>query len=207
MKFLSLLLSFIMTFTALPFQSLMNRRQDTQTNTEAVIENDDVTLEGGGGIGGLLTESIQQSQQKEAAKDEEENVSIENKILDVVMTDNIATVSFNNDKICKIIVAIFDEEGKEMLAHGMVENIEEYAETVDVTIDNGTIPQYYLLRAFLLDENNVALHKSFETNYYTKAHQEFLAKTTDDFEGEEILNLDEDKCACKRGPRHKNICF
>lgn len=193
MKFLSLLLSFIMTFTALPLQSLMNRGQDTQTNTEAVIENDDVTLEGGGGIGGLLTESIQQSQQKEAEKDEEENVSIENKILDVVMTDNIATVSFNNDKICKIIVAVFDEEGKEMLAHGMLENIEEYAETAYVTIDNGTIPQYYLLRAFLLDENNVALHKSFESNYYTKAFQEFLAKTTDDFEGDEILSLDDDK--------------
>ena len=176
-KILSFLLVLTMFLSLVPTAFAQSNVSGTteNSNSESEIVQD-------GGLGSLIANSL-------AEQEEEDDTNIENKILDVTMDGNVATVSFNNNVDAKIIVAIYDEKTNLMKGSG-IETFEPHSETGEVTIDIDTMPEHYVIRAFLLDINNRPLHSSFESNYYTTEHQEFLATTINDFEDETILSFD-----------------
>lgn len=54
-------------------------------------------------------------------------------------------------------------------------------------------PDYFIIKAYLVEnETYKPLCTEYTSPNYTKEMQEFFAKTTDDFEEEKVLNLDED---------------
>ena len=65
-------------------------------------------------------------------------------------------------------------------------DIETYAEQIVVSVPSKRV-------AFLIDEIMSPLCSVYQSELYTKEMQEFLTKTTDDFEQDKVLNLDEDK--------------
>lgn len=56
------------------------------------------------------------------------------------------------------------------------------------------MPQYYYIKAFMVDEEYNPCGNSYESSLYTKDMQEFLNKTTDDFSyTNKVLNLDDNE--------------
>ena len=150
--------------------------------TTVNVKESDLEVSGTNSFGKLIAELL----------DGEINGSNNYYISDLEIEEKQAKVSYSVSENCSLVVAVYDEQGIQMLGSGMksitVENTEV---TVDIGIEE--LPQYFLVKAFLLDsEKNTALSQVYICDHYTQGFQEFLNKTTDDFEQEKILNLDDD---------------
>lgn len=142
------------------------------TNYEMVATND---------FGAMLKNSIQEEQETDS----------DYNLFDIVVTGNIATVTYCAADNSIIVAAIYDESGK-MLASGKG-TADADEESVDITIDIDTMPEYFLVSAYMLDEqSNNPRCESFTSQYYTEAFQDFLSKTVYDFDEDKVLNLDDD---------------
>ena len=113
-------------------------------------------------------------------------------VFSIDMSGNQASVSFETTQDATLVVAVYDENGNQMLASGK-KNVTNTETETTVTIDSGTIPQYYLVRGYLIETETLRpICTVYESSMYTQEMQEFLAKTTDDFDEEKVLNLDDD---------------
>lgn len=184
-KGISFLLAVLMMTSVIAALPSVNAAETKSNTTGANVSSDDVSFESSGGsIGNMISSALEEEQNSKSDED------ITNKITNITISDKTATVEFNNNQTCNIIVGIYDEEGKEMLASGMKNIEEENVGSAEVEINTDSMPQYYLVKGFMLDENNKPLSTSYENTLYTKEMQEFLAKTTDDFDSEKVYNLD-----------------
>ncbi|MDD6646170.1 MAG: dockerin type I repeat-containing protein [Oscillospiraceae bacterium] len=184
-KSISVLMSIlIITSAAVGLPSVSGVETPTQKAT-TTVNGDDVTFESESSVGNLISSALEENQENESQE------TIANKILDVTVSGKTAAVSFNNSQSCNIIVAIYDNNGKKMLASGMSTIKEKDAGLAEITINAETMPQYFYVKAFILDEKNNPLNSCYESNKYTKEFQDFLAKTTDDFADKEVYNLDQ----------------
>jgi len=146
---------------------------------------DQIEASGDNGIGTLLAKEINGE-----LTQQEENQGYT--IFDVTVEGKLVTASLDVLENCQLIVGIYSEDGKDLLACG-VADVEKTAKNVVVTLETQTMPQYFLVKAFLVDEMMSPLCSVYQSELYTKEMQEFLTKTTDDFEQDKVLNLDEDK--------------
>ena len=176
---LSVLLAVVMTFTiTLPAFAESN---ELQTNPQT-----DISYESTNALGDLILDNYQET--------ENESENAEYLIQSVTIEDKTATVELKNLDECTVVVAIYEKNGGKMLASGKadIEANESVTEnTVSVIIDTDEMPEYFYVKAFLVDWENAPLCKYFETNEYTREFEEFMAKTTEDFEEDRVLNLDE----------------
>lgn len=114
-------------------------------------------------------------------------------IFSIEVSGSTAIVTFETTQHAALVVGIYDESGTAMLASGRVEvSPDETAAYVDIKTD--AMPDYFYLKGFLMDSDcKRPLCTAYASPNYTREMQEFLAKTTDDFEQNRVLNLDEDK--------------
>ncbi|MBQ4603554.1 MAG: leucine-rich repeat protein [Clostridia bacterium] len=106
--------------------------------------------------------------------------------------NNKAYLKINNSDECKLVVAIYDENTLQMLTSNVL-TVDAHDSTIEVALETDKMPDKYLAKAFLLDENNAALCDEYIDNKNTTAYEEFLAKTPDDFSGENIIYFSEDE--------------
>lgn len=114
-------------------------------------------------------------------------------VYSVVMDGTKATASIQALEDCTLVVGIYEEDGIRLIATGTAD-VTAGDTDVTVSIEADTLPAYYHVKAFLVD--NVSLRpcsKVFETDDYTRKMQEFFAKTTSDFTESQVLNLDADE--------------
>lgn len=142
-------------------------------------------VSGNNGVGSLLAKEMNGELTKQ-----QENQGYT--IFNVTVEEKVATVSLDVVEDCRLIAGIYSEDGKDLLAFG-VADVEKTAKDVVVTLETQAMPQYFLVKAFLVDETMAPLCSVYQSELYTKEMQEFLTKTTDDFEQNKVLNLDEDK--------------
>ena len=105
---------------------------------------------------------------------------------------NTAYVSFSARTEAELIVGVYDEKHIQMLAYGKTEVNEEdtYAE---ITVDINEMPTYFTATAYLLDkEDHRPLCQEYTTEMYTKEMQELKKSTVDDYNLEDVLQLDGD---------------
>ncbi len=157
---------------------------------ENVIESvsmgqEQLEVSGNNGVGSLLAKEINGE-----LTEQQENQGYT--IFDVTVEGKMATVSLDVIEDCRLIAGIYSENGKDLLASGVVD-VEKTAKDAVVTLETQEMPQYFLVKAFLVDETMAPLCSVYQSELYTKEMQEFLTKTTDDFEQNNVLNLDEDK--------------
>ena len=183
-KCLSILLVSVMifsVFTVIPFSATAEEIE----KPFAGLSNDDVTVSGTNSLGNMLAEKYEES----AA--EAENTG--SGIYAVEVEGRTARVDVRALVDAQLVVSIFDEEGKTVYGSGMTD-VTPDDNIVELTLEVGTIPQFFLIRAFLLDKiTNQPLCKQFENDYYTQKMQEFFSKTTEDFEEDKVLNLDDNE--------------
>ena len=185
-KILKSILVFVITITMLLSNlqgavgvkaTLVDKKEVVQTPM-----NNEMEIKGSNSFGNLISELLQE---------ETTEISQEYYISDVIVEENKVTVDYNILKECTLAVAIYDESGMQMIDFG---KIEVTADTSQTTIQlEETLPEYFLVKCFLLDsENYTPLSSVYTNDHYTQEFQEFLAKTTADFNAEDVMNLDND---------------
>ena len=177
-RFLSLLLAVSFVAVAMPLPA---RAEETG---DATVEND-ISVEGANDFGELLSDSI-----NEAEAEEQETETVGYNVTDLVIDGATATVTYETLEDANLVVALYTEDGVQMLASGSTEVTPE-ATTATVAIE-GELPQYFLAKAFLMDDYDFSpLCSEYTTPLYTQEMQELLASTADDYDPERVLALDD----------------
>ena len=146
----------------------------------------DVNVESTNSVGQLIANQI-------TSKQDEQDENNGCNLFSVEVNEKKATVSFETLQDCTIVVGIYDETGVTMVATGN-KQVTKGETIVDVEIEISEMPQYFYLRAFMVDGDSLRpISTSYESPNYTEEMQEFFAKTTDDFDEDKVLNFDEDK--------------
>ncbi|MBD5402368.1 hypothetical protein HDR58_06160, partial [bacterium] len=162
--------------------------ENSAEKTEDVLRTDlqsSLSVKGRNSVGNMLAEAL-------SDKAEEQLESNGYNVFSVEMKGQTATVSFETLQDAVLTVAIYDETGRKLLASGSQEvSVEDRIAEVEIV---ETVPQFFYVRGFLTDKETLQpLCPLYDSPMYTKDMQEFLTKTTDDFEEERVLNLDDDK--------------
>ena len=147
---------------------------------------DDVEVSGTNSVGDLLASEFQEKQAEQLENNGYNIFSIE-------MDGNIATVDFQVQNTCTLIVGIYDDSKTTMFATGTTE-VSEEDELVEVEIPLIIMPDYFYVKAYLVNSETLEpLCLEYTNPNYTQHMQEFFSKTTDDFDEEKVLNFDDDK--------------
>ncbi|MCD8009263.1 MAG: hypothetical protein LUF34_00330 [Lachnospiraceae bacterium] len=160
----------------------------TETETDETEAATDATLEAEGtdDVGSLIADALNEA--------ETEQTEEENYITDVTVEESTATVTYyiqESSVTADVVVAICDETSEQLLASGTTE-VSSDESSCAVAID-GEIPDTFLVEVYLLEaETHQPLSAVFTSQMYTQEMQEFLAMTTEDFDEEQVLNLDDD---------------
>lgn len=187
-KIISVVLLLSILVSTLVLIPTAQAKENRSVNNEANISANNVSFHGSNNsIASLTSDAL-----NEKINDEIED-NFDNTILDISFKDNIATVSFNNNQVCKIIVGIYDEVYNSMVASGIVEIKNINQNKINVKINTTSMPKYFLVNAFMLDSNNKPISNKYESKEYTKDYKEFMSKTVDDFKDDEVANLDSNK--------------
>ena len=114
-------------------------------------------------------------------------------ITDVTIEGSMASVEYSALEPSLIVVSLYDENTDEMLVSGnaFVETVDEPSR-VNVPIDANPMPEYFMLKAFIMDLNYNPLSDEYVSSYYTSDIQEVVALSASDFEEEKVLNFDND---------------
>ena len=177
-KALSIVLITTLILTALviaPITAQAHPAQTTQTGADSPVQ-----LGADNSLGEMFSTAVNREQNDGA-----------NGITDVSVNGTNATVVLNNEEACTVIVGIYDESDDHLIATAIQRSIPANAESVTLNFSTA-LPQYYYLRAFILDSACCPLAKQYESSRYTQAYAEFLEKTTDDFPAARVMNLDND---------------
>lgn len=150
----------------------------------SVTEN---TEQPNNGIGGLFGNEINE---KVAALSNDCGIST------VEVNGNTATVKYWADRDCTVIVGIYADDGTKgthMVTFGTAQV--KAAET-EASVTIGNLPQYFYLKAYLVDsESYRPLAAVYDNAYYTKVMDDFDNLTISDFiedgyDEDRIMNLD-----------------
>ncbi len=177
-RVLSLILALVMVFSLLPVNALA-----ANDGESSEVRTDDVSFEGTSSLGTLLTRTIESSDAAES--------DYPGSIADVSVEGTQATVEFTTDRPSELVVAVYPEEGTQMLGSGHVAVSSEDKET-QVFIEIDEMPEYYNLGVYLLDaDTREPLCEQFISRYYTKNFQDFLATDINDYDSDLVINLDD----------------
>ncbi|MBE5933369.1 MAG: hypothetical protein E7263_08125, partial [Lachnospiraceae bacterium] len=190
LNFICLIISFNMVLTEFVVyanefceKSEITLSEDDNMNCDSTIN--DLTISGDGSLGNLINKEI--SDELNVVEESEDY-----KILSVSVEERVATVEFNAADEAELIVAIYDNEGITFVASG-TENVTKEESVVDVIIDIDSMPEYFFVRAYLVEEDTLKpLSDEFECNLYTQSMMEFLQKTPEDFDDKNVLVLEEE---------------
>lgn len=178
-RWMAMLLTIFMLFEWLPLQAFAAADQENTTVQE------DLSVEGTSCLGRLLADDITQAQ-AEAAE------STGCGVLALEITDNTAAVELRTVTDAVLLVAIYTEDGRQLLASGKAEVCADVTE-VSVTIE-GEMPDYFMASAYLIDAADASpLCAPYDTPMYTRAMRELLDSTVADYAEDRVLNLDEDE--------------
>lgn len=209
-KIVSVLMAFTMLISCIGIQPLQAEADAGKKAETAVKEGGtDVLDDAGKLVNNVSVEGTNSFGNMLAAEFAEKAEEIEDGngffISAIEMEGTEATVSLEAIEDCTLVVAIYDEAGEEMLAVGSGEVTAGEHEAV-VTIETENMPEYFDLMGYLIDTDSLRpLCSVFESPNYTREMQEFLKKTTEDFDENKVVNLDDDITTnflvCEEGTR------
>ena len=179
-RLLSMILVLVLLVGMLPLPA----RATEGTNAE--VTNDEVTIAGTNGFGNLLSEDIQTDYE------EEMDYSGGYGVTNLTIAGNTAVVEYHTLEEATLVVGIYTEDGLRMITSGKAAVSPDFTEAT-VTIA-GTMPEYFQASAYLVDNYDYSpLCEAYDTPMYTRAMQDLLSATVDDFDPDRVMNLDGDK--------------
>ncbi|MDE5717233.1 MAG: hypothetical protein K2I53_06395, partial [Lachnospiraceae bacterium] len=152
------------------------------------ISQNSLTIKAGNSLGSLLLEELQIE-----AQNMEEEAAAGYAVVDIEVSGTQAEVLLHTMASCMAVVAIYEENSEKPYAFGSAV-VEAGENQVVVEIKANSLPQYFEAKGYLVDTDTLRpLSREYNSVMYTRAMQEFLAKTADDFGDATVINLDEDK--------------
>ena len=151
---------------------------------ETDLDTGKLSVEGNNSLGSLLSDEIEQyhAQEESGAYG----------VVGLTVSGNTATVEYSAMEEAKVVVAIYTEDGIQMLTSG-TKTVGAGEGLATVTIA-GTMPEYFMAEAFLVDTYDYSpLCTSYSTPIYTRSMQELLASDVSDYDEELVVNLDSDE--------------
>lgn len=114
-------------------------------------------------------------------------------IADIEVSGTEAEVLLHAKEDCTAVVAIYEEGSEKPYAFGSAV-VDAGENRAVVEIEASSLPQYFEAKGYLVDTDTMRpLCREYNSLMYTRAMQEFLAKTADDFGDATVINLDDDK--------------
>ncbi len=167
--------------------------QETETETELEtadisIINDNLSVEAANGLGSLLMDELQI-----AAQEGQNEAQAGYAITEIEMSGKTAQVSLHISSPCTVVVSIYEENSNKPLGFGS-STVEIGENKISVPIEIDTMPEYFIVKGYIVESNTLRpLSKEYESSMYTQEMQEFLKKTTADFDSDKVLNLDDNE--------------
>lgn len=175
-RILAVLLTAVMLLSVAPMSVFAKGNEpDVENGTQAEIKQTN-------SLSKMLAEATDMSQ---VAMDSPYYIS------EMTFDGKIANVRYYNEQDCWLAVAVYDETTGQML-DSAVELVEAESVTADITM-NIDLPEHFIAKAFLLDENNAALCKELVCRTYTTEYEKIASLTVNDFDEDKVVNLDEDE--------------
>lgn len=113
------------------------------------------------------------------------------RVIDAGVTGQTATVRYFAAGTADLVVGIYSTDSKQLLASGTIQ-VEQTEETMAEIPLTGTLPQYFVLKAFLLDtEEHSALSDTYVSTLFTEEISDLKEAKASDFDPELVVNLDE----------------
>ena len=161
-------------------------QSDQKTESEDNLQNNaNIDVEGTDSVGDILALAISEENEKS-----QERQKSANSITGLDFSESNASVEYQTEEDAEIVVAVYDEQHSRMLASGNTDASKDVT-VASVTI-TGDMPQYFVATAFLLDkESHEALCDSFTTEMYTKDIQDLKNSTTDNYDQDKVVQLEE----------------
>ena len=174
---LSVLLAVVIVFTiTLPAFAEENLASETQTEQNLSYNSSNA-------LGDTIVNAIED---ENAVRDEYDGKGIFN----VSLVGLEATVALSAPDDCTVVVSVYEEETMQMVTSGKAAVSSDDMEVV-VTLADYELPDFFVVKAFILNSKNEPVCPSFVDLYNTRAYVESMAKTTEDFDSELVINLDE----------------
>ncbi|MCH5324200.1 MAG: hypothetical protein J1E39_03200 [Eubacterium sp.] len=175
----------MMLTTSVSFTTYGESAYDDYSGGNAAVSSD-LDVSGNGSLGNMIADELLE-------KNDEQQENNGCNVFSVEVEGTTAYVSYETTQDCTLTVGIYDNEGEELLAVGTAQvSAEETDAEVEIVTDN--MPEYFYIRAYLVKSDTLRpLCTEYDSPMYTKDMQEFLGKTTEDFDEERVLNFDEDE--------------
>ena len=146
-----------------------------------------LNLEAANGLGSLLLNDFSL-----AVQEGQEEAQAGYGISRIDMVGSTANVVLHVSGSCVAVIGIYEEGSIQPYAFGSAPVSVEKS-FVSVEIETEEMPEFFEIRGYLIDENSLRpLSTEYQSIMYTRTMQEFLKKTTADFDENRVLNLDED---------------
>ncbi|MDD6703594.1 MAG: DUF6273 domain-containing protein [Clostridiaceae bacterium] len=172
---LAILLMVVMLLSVAPVAALGKTADVSEAKS-------DVSLKATNPIGNALLDGYANEQKEE----EQEYV-----VTSVNFSGKKATVSFGNVEACKLIVAIYNEDGQ--MLGSVIEDVDATAQKAEVEVNVITMPEHFIAKAYLVDSNLAALCNAYYSIENTQYYEDFMNKTEDDFKDNIVISFDEKK--------------
>lgn len=112
-------------------------------------------------------------------------------ISEMTFDGKTANVRYYNEQDCYLAVAVYDENTEQMI-DSAVALVNAESVTADIAL-NEDLPEHFIAKAFLLDENNAALCKELVCRTYTTEYEKISSLTVNDFDADKVVNLDNEE--------------
>ncbi len=153
-------------------------------NENVAVNTSDYSISGYDSFGEMLASDISDKNEEIMQANEEFS------LLDVTVNGNVAMVDYEAKEDCTILVAVYDDVTEKMLASGKSQALANQ-DSVEVSIETEVMPEYFILKAFMLDDNNAPLTGCYVEERYTEGVQQVVELEASQFDEERVLNLDE----------------
>ncbi len=181
-KLIALAASFTTLLASVPLSSVFADEQPYAPHSVKTV-NDDISFESTSSMGDILSAKAEAMY----GSKEENNGCI---VSSVEMAGKTAHVTFDTPQECDLLVAVYDNEGKQMLGSGTISVLPAQS-SADVELTILEMPKYFFIRAYLVETGtHIPLSRVYENPNYTSEMAAFFEVTADDFEPERVVNFD-----------------
>lgn len=174
-KVLCVLLVGLMLFTSVPL--IVFAESSYETNKE-------VSYNASNALGSILSNAINNS------SEETENNNGYG-VFGIEFNLETVDVSLSAPDYATVVVAVYEEETKKMVTSGK-SDVNSDTDVVTVSLGDYDLPDYFIIKVFILDYNNAPVCEAYENKEYTKVFEEFFAKNIFDFDEEKVISLNND---------------
>lgn len=163
-----------------------------QQEQSASVDTSDISMTATNSFGKLLLDGMNGNEEENGTE-----FSDDNRVIGIKMNDGTATVEYVAAEAADLVVAVYtDSAAEEMVASGTVSAPATADNTGSSTVQvpvEGSIPEYYTVKAYLLDKaEHAPLSKVFTDTSKTETIVDIKNAQVGDFDPDRVINLDND---------------